>query len=61
MFYYTYVLQSQKDGRFYTGYTVNLRKRLNEHNSNLSRYTKNRAPFRLIYFQECLNQTPEGH
>ncbi len=30
--YYTYVLLSLKDRRFYTGYTSDLRKRLGEHN-----------------------------
>lgn len=27
MFYYTYVLKSEKDNRFYTGYTKNLKLR----------------------------------
>ena len=31
-FYYIYVLQSQKDKRYYTGFAVDLRKRLKEHN-----------------------------
>ena len=31
MFYYVYVLQSLKDGKFYTGYTENLKLRFEEH------------------------------
>ena len=54
MFYYTYVLKSKKDGKIYTGYTQDLRKRLNQHNKGLSTYTKGRGPFILIYYEGCL-------
>jgi putative endonuclease len=45
-----------KDGKFYTGYTFDLRKRFNEHNSNKVFSTKNRGPFRLIYYEACINE-----
>ena len=54
MFYYTYILKSKKDGKIYTGYTQDLRKRLNQHNKGLSTYTKGRGPFILIYYEACL-------
>jgi putative endonuclease len=54
MFYYTYILKSKKDGRIYTGYTQDLRKRLNQHNKGLSTYTKGRGPFILVYYEACL-------
>jgi len=54
--YYTYVIQSEKDGRFYTGFTKDLRHRLNEHNSGKVTSTKNRCPFSLIYYEACLNE-----
>lgn len=54
MFYYTYILKSKKDGKIYTGYTQDLRKRLNQHNKGLSTYTKGRGPFMLIYYESCL-------
>ena len=54
MFYYNYILKSQKDGMIYTGYTNNLRKRLMQHNSGLSTYTKGRGPFVIIYYEACL-------
>ena len=54
--FYTYILQSKKDGKWYTGFTNDLRKRFNEHNSNLSTYTKGRGPFKVIYYEACLNQ-----
>jgi len=54
--YYTYVLQSLKDGQFYTGYTSDLRKRLAEHNNGESKSTMHRRPLILIYFEGCLDQ-----
>lgn len=53
--YYTYVIQSEKDGKWYTGYTDDLRKRFKEHSSNMIYSTKNRGPFKLIYYEACLN------
>lgn len=33
--YYTYVLQSQEDGKFYTGFTRDLKLRFEQHNKGL--------------------------
>jgi putative endonuclease len=55
-YYYVYVLQSEKDEKFYTGYTNNLRNRLNQHNNGLVNSTKNRIPLKLIYWEGCLSQ-----
>ncbi|MEK7497268.1 MAG: GIY-YIG nuclease family protein [Patescibacteria group bacterium] len=55
MFYYTYVLRSQKDGELYIGFTNNLKRRLVEHKKGLNFSTKYRLPFELIYFEGCLN------
>jgi putative endonuclease len=49
--YYVYVLKSKKDGKFYTGCTGNLRKRLNEHNDGTARSTRYRTPFELVYYE----------
>jgi len=54
--HYAYVLKSQKSGGLYTGYTGNLRKRFKEHNDGSSGYTKTRGPYKLIYYEACLNQ-----
>ena len=53
--FYTYVLQSMKDGKFYTGYTIDLRKRFNEHNRNKVFSNEGRGTFRLIYYEACIN------
>ena len=60
-FYYTYVLKSEKDNKFYTGYTNDIKRRFEEHNNGLVKSTKNRRPFILIYFEACLNQQDATH
>lgn len=40
----------------YTGFTNNLRKRLQQHNKGQSTYTKGRGPFALIYYEACLDE-----
>ncbi len=54
--FYTYVLVSLNDYRFYIGYTGDLRKRLEEHNTGKSFATKPRKPLKLIYYEACLNK-----
>ncbi len=56
MFYYTYILKSEKDGKLYTGSTKDLRKRLKQHNDGLSTHTKGRGPFKIIYYEACLSE-----
>ena len=54
--FYTYLIQSKKDKRLYTGATDDLRKRFNLHNRNQVISTKGRGPFELIYYEACSNQ-----
>jgi putative endonuclease len=54
--YYTYVLQSTKDGKWYTGFTADLQKRFSEHNAGKVPVTKHRGPFELIYYEACLHE-----
>ena len=56
MYYYVYVLLSEKDNQFYTGYSSNLNDRIIRHNEGKVDSTKNRRPLRLIYWEGCLNQ-----
>ena len=55
--YYTYVLLSKKDGKYYSGYSRNLKLRFKQHQDGIVESTKNRRPFKLIYYEVCLNQT----
>ncbi len=56
MFYYTYVLRSQKDGKLYIGFTANIKERLKAHNQGEVESTKYRQPFELVYFEGCLRK-----
>ncbi|MFC2093014.1 GIY-YIG nuclease family protein [Bacteroidota bacterium] len=55
--YYTYVLLSKKDGKYYAGYSKNLKLRFKQHQDGNVESTKNRRPLILIYYEACLNQT----
>ena len=49
---YTYIVKCS-DETPYTGWTNNLKKRLEAHNSGKgAKYTKNRRPVELVYFEE---------
>ena len=49
MTYFTYILQCS-DNTYYTGYTNNLEKRIEVHNSGKwAKYTRGRLPVRMIY------------
>jgi putative endonuclease len=61
MYYYIYILQSEKDKQFYTGYSSNLKERLKMHNDGKVLSTKNRIPFKLVYFEGCFNQQDATH
>ena len=51
MHFFTYILQSQIDRRFYIGQSQNLLQRLKEHNSGKSKYTKAFCPWALIWYK----------
>jgi putative endonuclease len=49
---FVYILQCN-DGSFYTGSTVDLDKRMHEHQEGKgANHTKKRLPVRLVYFRE---------
>lgn len=49
--FYVYVLFSEKDRGFYTGFTTNLDERLKYHNTGQTPSTKFRQPLTLIFFE----------
>lgn len=53
---YAYVLLSEQQGRFYTGYTADLRRCLTEHKQGRVRWTASGQPVRLVYYEACLSQ-----
>ncbi len=56
MFFYVYVLESTKDGKYYIGCTNNLKKRIKEHENGYNFSTALRLPFKLIYFEGGLSE-----
>ena len=56
MFYYTYILRSKKNNSLYIGYTSDLRKRFQEHNSGNNKATKPFIPYKLIFYEAFLHR-----
>ena len=54
--YYTYVLQSKKDGNFYVGYTEDLKQRFEQHEKGLVVSTRERRPLKLIYYEASIDR-----
>ena len=54
--YYTYVLHSIKDRKFYVGFTKDLKLRFEQHKKGLVDSTKDRRPLRLVYYEACLSR-----
>jgi putative endonuclease len=50
--FYTYIIQSEKNGRYYIGHTENLSLRLERHNAGMVKSTKNKGPWVLKYFEK---------
>jgi len=51
----------KKDNKFYTGYTKNLKLRLEQHQAGKVDSTKHRGNLKLIYFEGCLNRQDATH
>lgn len=54
--FYVYVLRSEKDELFYTGFTNDLKRRIYEHNVGKNVSTNYRKPLKLIYYEAYLNK-----
>ncbi len=53
--YYVYVLKDSK-GKFYKGYSADLKKRVKEHNSGKIKSTKNFRPLELVYYEAFISK-----
>ena len=54
--WYTYILQSKRHNKWYTGCTHGLRERFISHNKGMVLSTKGRGPFIVLYYEACLNK-----
>ncbi|MFZ5805929.1 MAG: GIY-YIG nuclease family protein [Verrucomicrobiota bacterium] len=55
--FYVYVLLSQKDDKFYIGFTGDFKRRLKEHQAGENTSTKSRRPLELIYYEAHRSKT----
>ncbi len=54
---YVYIVRCA-DGSFYTGWTMDIERRIAEHNSGRgAKYTKTRRPVKLVYIQSCASKS----
>ena len=60
-YFYTYVLRSEKDGKFYTGYSDDLKGRFEAHKSGRLLATKERRPLELVYYEACRDRKDARH
>ncbi len=51
MSYYTYILYAQKFDSFYIGSTSDLAQRLLQHNSGMTKSTKAKMPWEIVYYE----------
>lgn len=57
MSFYVYILQSMKDGSYYVGQCEDLDARMSKHFDGMSKYTANKRPLRLRYFEMLPTRT----
>jgi len=51
--YYVYVLKSKVSDFYYKGFCEDLKLRLSQHNSGMTKSNKAYLPFEIVYFEEC--------
>ena len=54
--FYNYVIQSLNDKQLYIGFTTDLKRRLTEHNQGLNLSTKRYKPWKIIYYEACIDR-----
>ncbi|MCS7052308.1 MAG: GIY-YIG nuclease family protein [Ignavibacterium sp.] len=57
MKFYVYILRSKVKDKYYVGHTNNIIRRLKEHNSGKSKFTKKYMPWELLYYEEFESQS----
>jgi putative endonuclease len=63
--YWAYVLWSATCHRFYIGISENSEVRLRQHNTGISKWTKNKGPWIIVWRRQCTSlseaRKPENH
>ena len=50
---FVYILKASRTGKRYVGITVDLDRRISQHNANWSRATRGQGPWKLLYSETC--------
>ena len=56
MLYRVYVIQN-REGKFYIGFSDDVARRVEEHNTGQSRWTKRRGPWQIVWQSEELSRS----
>ena len=51
-----YILQSKKDGTFYTGLTGDLNRRFREHNLGWEEPTRSHRPYKVVFTKQFISR-----
>ena len=54
--YYVYILKSQKNNKYYSGVTDNLKRRIKEHTGGNSDFTSWSGPYKLVWYGAFLDK-----
>ncbi|NBW35588.1 MAG: GIY-YIG nuclease family protein [Cytophagia bacterium] len=57
MIFHVYILESESSGAWYYGFTEDIDQRLRDHQSNRSKYTRFKGPWKLIFKRAFLDKT----
>jgi putative endonuclease len=55
--HFVYIIYSRNHDKYYKGYSANPVKRLDQHNNQESKYTKNFCPWELVYIEKLSNKS----
>jgi len=55
--YRVYIIQSERNGSYYVGYSEDVVRRLEQHNAGKVKATRYRKPYRLVYQETYLTET----
>jgi len=54
--YYVYILRSKRNGKLYTGYSIDLKRRIQEHTQKKTHTTARMGRITLIYYEAFISE-----
>ncbi len=59
--YTVYIIKSLKSDKYYTGHTLDVKKRIVEHNNGMTKSTKSGIPWELVYTKDFPSKSIAQH